>query len=71
MSYKSVLASTANAKLRVPTLGLAGVVAMAATAGPAARLSWHSRRLFRSRRTRRICSRAGRSLHSTSASPTR
>ena len=35
MSYKSVLANTANAKLRVSTLGLAGVVAMAATAGPA------------------------------------
>jgi hypothetical protein len=36
MSYKSksVLANTAN-KLRVSTLGLAGVVAMAATAGPA------------------------------------
>jgi hypothetical protein len=33
MSYKSVLANTANVKLRV--LGLAGVVAMAATAGPA------------------------------------
>jgi hypothetical protein len=36
MSYKSVLANTANAKLRVPTLGLAGLVAMAAAAGPAA-----------------------------------
>jgi hypothetical protein len=37
MSYKSVLASTANAKLRVRTLGLlAGVAAIAATAGPAA-----------------------------------
>jgi hypothetical protein len=35
MSYKSVLANTANAKLRVSALGLAGVVAMAATAGPA------------------------------------
>jgi len=35
MSYKSVLANIANAKLRVATLGLAGVVAMAATAGPA------------------------------------
>src|ERR1700724_4711762 len=37
MSYKSksVLANTAN-KLRVSTLGLAGMVAMAATAGPAA-----------------------------------
>jgi hypothetical protein len=35
MSYKSVLANTANAKLRAPTLGLACVVAMAATAGPA------------------------------------
>jgi hypothetical protein len=35
MSYKSVLANTANAKLRVPTLGLAAVVTMAATAGPA------------------------------------
>ncbi len=35
MSYKSVLAKTANAKLRIPTLGLAGVVALAATAGPA------------------------------------
>src|SRR6266446_6047367 len=35
MSYKSVLANTANAKLRVATLGRAGVVAMAATAGPA------------------------------------
>ena len=35
MSYKSVLANTANAKLRVPTLGLAGLVAMAAVAGPA------------------------------------
>ncbi len=33
MSYKSVLANTANVKLRV--LGLAGVVAMAATVGPA------------------------------------
>src|ERR1700730_12840308 len=36
MSHKSVLANTANAKLRVSTLGLAGMVAMAATAGPAA-----------------------------------
>ena len=36
MSYKSVLANTANAKLRLPTLGLAGLVAMAAAAGPAA-----------------------------------
>jgi hypothetical protein len=38
MSYKSVWASTAKVKpkLRVPTLGLAGLVAMAATAGPAA-----------------------------------
>ena len=36
MSYKSVLANTANAKLRVSTLGLAGVVAMAAATGPAA-----------------------------------
>ena len=36
MSYKSVLANTANAKLRVPTLGLAGLVAMAAAVGPAA-----------------------------------
>src|SRR5580704_17565342 len=36
MSCKSVLSSTANAKLRVPTLGLAGLVAMAAAAGPAA-----------------------------------
>src|SRR5262245_29866123 len=35
MSHKSVLANIANAKLRVATLGLAGVVAMAATAGPA------------------------------------
>src|ERR1700731_2966268 len=35
MSYKSVLANTANAKLRVSTLGLGGVVAMAETAGPA------------------------------------
>src|ERR1700730_18359317 len=35
MSYKSVLANTANAKLRVSTLGMAGVVAMAAPAGPA------------------------------------
>jgi hypothetical protein len=36
MSYKSVLANTENAKLRVPTLGFAGLVAMAAAAGPAA-----------------------------------
>jgi hypothetical protein len=35
MSYKSVLANTANAKLRIPTLGLAGMVALAATAVPA------------------------------------
>ena len=37
MKYKSILASTAHAKLRVRTLGLlAGVAAIAATAGPAA-----------------------------------
>ena len=70
MSYKSVLASTANAKLRVPTLGLAGVVAMAATAGPAAaQLALET--YIPVPADRRMCSRAGRSLHSTSASPTR
>ena len=37
MKYKSILASTAHAKLRVRTLGLlAGVAAIATTAGPAA-----------------------------------
>jgi len=35
MSYLSGFASTANAKVGVRTLGLAGLVAMAATAGPA------------------------------------
>src|SRR5262249_43347630 len=36
MSCKSVLANTAKAKLCVPTLGLASLIAMAATAGSAA-----------------------------------
>ena len=68
MKYKSILASTAHAKLRVRTLGLlAGVAAIAATAGPAAA----QLALFRSRRERLMISRAGCSLRSTSASPTR
>ena len=51
---------------------LAGAVAIAATAGPAvAGQVTFQTPLFRSRRTPRMYSRAGRSLHSTSASPTR
>ena len=59
-------------KSSLPTLGLAGVVAMAAMAGPAVADDVNPVPTFIPVPTeRRMCSRAGRSLHSTSASPTR